>query len=121
MRRLAVLFTTLIMTVLLAPGLPAHAAGTFTNPLNGSADPTLTYANGFYYLATTLGDRIGIWKSASLAGLASAPENTVWRDGDGSRNKQMWAPALYRFGQRWYVYYTASDGVDGNHPIRVRA
>jgi GH43 family beta-xylosidase len=105
----------LACALLLLPSTPAQAATSFTNPLNGSADPTLTFFNGSYYLATTLGDRIGIWRSPTLGGLASAGENTVWRDGDPSRNTQMWAPALYRFGQRWYVYYTASDGVDANH------
>ncbi len=112
-RRLTLLLTTLLL--LLVPGVPAQAAGSFTNPLNGSADPTLTYVNGNYYLATTLGDRIGIWRSPRLAGLATAGETTVWRDGDPSRNQQMWAPALYRFGQRWYIYYTASNGTDAAH------
>ncbi|GIH08447.1 hypothetical protein Rhe02_65140 [Rhizocola hellebori] len=114
MKRLAWLLTTALLLALM-PTAAASAAGSFTNPLNFSADPTLTHANGNYYLATTLGDRIGIWRSSTLAGLASAPENTVWRDGDASRNQQMWAPALYRFGQRWYLYYTASNGVDANH------
>ncbi|WP_117209252.1 family 43 glycosylhydrolase [Allorhizocola rhizosphaerae] len=112
LKRLAILAAC---ALLLLPAAPAQAAGSFTNPLNGSADPTLTFYNGYYYLATTLGDRIGIWRSPTLRGLASAPENTVWRDPDNSRNKQMWAPALYRFNGRWYVYYTASDGVDANH------
>ncbi|WP_020525348.1 family 43 glycosylhydrolase [Catelliglobosispora koreensis] len=112
MKRLALLVTCLLLVL---PAAPAQAAGSFTNPLNGSADPTLTYYNGNYYLATTLGDRIGIWKSPTLAGLKNAPENTVFRDPDNSRNKQVWAPALYRFGERWYIYYTASDGVDANH------
>src|SRR5688572_12181272 len=114
MKRLAWLLTTALLLALV-PSLPAGAAGTFTNPLNFSADPTLTFVNGNYYLATTLGDRIGVWRSPTLAGLSSAPENTVWRDGDPSRNQQMWAPGLYRFGQRWYIYYTASNGVDANH------
>ncbi|HEX6681962.1 MAG TPA: family 43 glycosylhydrolase [Candidatus Limnocylindrales bacterium] len=103
------------LALLAMPAAPARAAGSFTNPLNFSADPTMTYFNGSYYLATTLGDRIGIWRSDTLGGLASAPENTVWRDPDNSRNKQMWAPAMYRFNNRWYIYYTASDGVDANH------
>lgn len=105
--------------LLLLPAAPARAASTFGNPLNPSADPTLTYFNGNYYLATTLGNRIGIWRSPSLAGLATAPETTVWRDSDASRNKQMWAPGLYRFNGRWYIYYTASDGVDANHRMYV--
>jgi hypothetical protein len=56
LKRLALLA---MCALLLLPAAPAQAAGSFTNPLNGSADPTLTYFNGSYYLATTLGDRIG--------------------------------------------------------------
>lgn len=89
--------------------------GTFTNPLNPGADPCLRYAAGRYHLLTTQGDAIRMWSSPSLATLATAPARTVFRDPDPSRNKQVWAPALYAFDGRWYVYYTASDGVDANH------
>lgn len=125
MRRVIVMATlaTSLLALLLPTAPPASAAVGFRNPLNQGADPTLTYFNGSYHLATTLGDRIGMWRSPTLAGLASAPENTVWRDPDASRNKQVWAPALYRFdrpeGPRWYIYYTASDGVDANHRMYV--
>ncbi|MGY4767355.1 glycoside hydrolase family 43 protein [Kribbella sp. CWNU-51] len=72
-----------------------------------------------YYGATTRGDRIGVWSSPSLATLLVQPEQVVWRDTDPSRNTQMWAPAFRHVGSRWYIYYTASDGVDANHRMYV--
>ncbi|MEV0619889.1 glycoside hydrolase family 43 protein [Nonomuraea sp. NPDC050404] len=105
---------------LIVPASPANAATqSFRNPVNPSADPSLMFHNGNYYVATTRGDRIGIWKSPSLATLLSATEQVVWRDSDNSRNKQMWAPAFRHVGNRWYIYYTASDGVDANHRMYV--
>ncbi|GAA1679425.1 family 43 glycosylhydrolase [Kribbella yunnanensis] len=92
---------------------------TFRNPVNPSADPSLMYYNGKYYVATTRGDRIGIWSSDSLATLLVQPEKVVFRDSDPSRNTQMWAPAFRHVGSRWYIYYTASDGVDANHRMYV--
>jgi len=92
---------------------------TFRNPVNPSADPSLMFYNGKYYVATTRGDRIGIWSSNSLATLLIQPEQVVWRDSDTSRNTQMWAPAFRHVGSRWYIYYTASDGVDANHRMYV--
>ncbi|GAA4983627.1 GH43 family beta-xylosidase [Nonomuraea thailandensis] len=97
----------------------ASAAQSFRNPLNPGPDPSLLYHESSYYLATTGGDRISIWKSPSLATLLAAPENVVWQDSDPSRNTQMWAPAFRQVGSRWYLYYTASDGVDANHRMYV--
>jgi GH43 family beta-xylosidase len=115
--------------VLLLSGLPASSASpvledaalsqTFRNPVNPSADPSLMFDNGRYYVATTRGNRIGMWSSPSLATLLVQPEQVVWRDSDPSRNTQMWAPAFRKVGGRWYIYYTASDGVDANHRMYV--
>ncbi|TDW60786.1 glycoside hydrolase family 43 protein [Kribbella pratensis] len=115
-----------LLTGVLAPAAPAAqkqegvvASQTFRNPVNSAADPSLMFYNGKYYVATTRGDRIGIWSSASLATLLVQPEQVVWRDSDTSRNTQMWAPAFRHVGGRWYIYYTASDGVDANHRMYV--
>src|SRR5688572_2039986 len=78
--------------------------GSFRNPLNGGPDPFLTYADGHYLLATTQGDAIRVWKARSLAELAFAPGITIWQDTDPARNQHVWAPAIYRFDGRWYVY-----------------
>ncbi|WP_245930399.1 glycoside hydrolase family 43 protein [Allonocardiopsis opalescens] len=97
------------------PAEPVRAApAEFRNPLNRGADPTIVYHNDMYYLSTTQGDRLTIWRSPSLAGLATADPIDVWRDSDPSRNTELWAPALHRFphadgGHRWYLYYTAAD------------
>ncbi|MFE6451067.1 glycoside hydrolase family 43 protein [Nocardiopsis dassonvillei] len=87
--------------------------GTFRNPLNAGADPTIVHHDGNYHLSTTQGDRISVWSSPSLATLATAEPVEVWRDSDPSRDTELWAPALHRFqtgdGPRWYLYYTAAD------------
>ncbi|AZM64944.1 MULTISPECIES: family 43 glycosylhydrolase [unclassified Streptomyces] len=102
-----------------APRTAAAAAGTFRNPLNSGPDPFMTHWNGAYYLTTTQGDRITMWRSPSLGTLPTADPITVWRDSDPSRNRNLWAPEFYRFGNRWYLYYTADDGVDEHHRLYV--
>ncbi|GHH71572.1 hydrolase [Streptomyces sulfonofaciens] len=104
-----------------APGTvrPAAGSGTFRNPLNTGPDPFMTYFNGAYYLTTTQGDSIRMWRSPSLATLLTAAPATVWTDADPSRNRNIWAPEFYRFGDRWYLYYTADDGVDDHHRLYV--
>ena len=92
-----------------------QVSGPFRNPLNAGPDPFLVTDGGFYYLTTTQGDAVRIWKAASLAELAVAPATAVWQDG----SQQVWAPAFYRLDGHWYLYYTSDDGVDANHRIRV--
>ncbi|MFD5140678.1 glycoside hydrolase family 43 protein [Streptomyces sp. NPDC058378] len=98
---------------------PPAAAVTFRNPLNTGPDPFMTHWNGNYYLTTTQGDSIRMWRSPSLGTLAAADPVTVWTDSDPSRNRNIWAPEFYRFGDRWYLYYTADDGVDDHHRLYV--
>ncbi|MGW1132959.1 family 43 glycosylhydrolase [Streptomyces griseoluteus] len=101
------------------PVSSAAASGTFRNPLNTGPDPFVTYANGAYHLTTTQGDSIRMWSSPSLATLLDADPKTVWTDTDASRNQHIWAPEFYRFGNRWYLYYTADDGTDEHHRLFV--
>ncbi|WP_163508845.1 glycoside hydrolase family 43 protein [Fodinicola acaciae] len=121
MRRVirALVAAFLVVACLAAPAQAAPASTTFRNPLNAGPDPFLTWYQGNYYLSTTQGDAIRIWKAPSLNQLLAAPANTVWRDSDGSRNQQVWAPEFYFLDGHWYVYYTADDGVDANHRIYV--
>ncbi|MFJ9855116.1 family 43 glycosylhydrolase [Streptomyces sp. NPDC101150] len=100
--------------------IPAvKAAGTFRNPLNTGPDPFMTYAKGAYHLTTTQGDSIKMWSSPSLGTLFDTDPVTVWRDTDPARNQHLWAAEFYRFGDRWYMYYTADDGVDEHHRLYV--
>ncbi|WP_232323896.1 glycoside hydrolase family 43 protein [Catenuloplanes japonicus] len=97
----------------------AAATGTFRNPVGAKPDPFMTYFNGNYYLAMTEGDSIKMRRAPSVAGLLNAAPVEVWRDSDASRNKEVWAPEFYRVGDRWYIYYTADNGVDENHRLYV--
>lgn len=95
-----------------------HATG-FRNPLNGGPDPFMTTYQGNYYLSTTQGDAIRIWKAPSIGQLLTSPAHEVWKDTDGSRNQEMWAPEFYLINGHWYLYYTADDGTDAHHRLYV--
>ena len=115
---------TLLVGLVCAPEATAGreapaAAGTFRNPLNTGPDPFVSYAKGAYHLTTTQGDSIKMWRSPSLSTLLDADPITVWTDTDASRNQHIWAPEFYRFGDRWYLYYTADDGTDEHHRLYV--
>lgn len=99
----------------------AHCAPQFQNPINGGPDPWMVYYQSNYYLATTQGGSIRIWKSPTLAGIKTASPNVVWRDSDPSRSTGIWAPEFHFLSNHWYLYYTAtsSDRVDDNHRMHV--
>lgn len=107
------------MTRLLAAGdLPP---GKFQNPINPGPDPWLLFYEGNYYLTTTQGDVIRIWKAPTLAELKTAPPVTVWRDDHLDRSRGIWAPEFHFISNRWYFYYTATSGdnKDANHRMHV--
>ncbi|MFD5317639.1 glycoside hydrolase family 43 protein [Streptomyces sp. NPDC127098] len=120
----AALLALLFGFVAAPPQTTASAASapsdtTFRNPLNPGPDPYLTHWRGNYYLTTTQGNSIRMWRSPSLGSLLTAEPVTVWTDTDPSRNRNIWAPEFHRFGDRWYLYYTADDGVDEHHRLYV--
>ena len=60
-------------------------AATFRNPLNAGPDPFLTHYQGEYYLTTTQGNAVPIWKSRTTAILpASAPKCRGGSPGGGA-------------------------------------
>src|SRR5690606_32498491 len=65
---------------------------TFTNPINPGPDPWLLFHAGSYYLTTTQGDCIRMWKAPSLEALKTAEPATLWRDNDPNRSHGIWAP-----------------------------
>lgn len=110
----------LLPLLILSPASPAlAAAGSFRNPVGTGPDPFMTYFNGNYHLAMTEGGSIKIRRAPSVAGLLRAAATTVWTDTDTSRNQHIWAPEFYRFNNRWYLYYTADNGVDEQHRLFV--
>ncbi|NUO53505.1 MAG: family 43 glycosylhydrolase [Polyangiaceae bacterium] len=97
-------------------GVPAM---TFRNAINMGPDPFMAYHDGSYYLATTQGDAVRMWKAPTVGQLLTAEPITVWQDPDPTHNQQVWAPSFHFIGGHWYVYYTGSDGIDDNHRIYV--
>ncbi|MFI5913094.1 family 43 glycosylhydrolase [Dactylosporangium sp. NPDC051541] len=95
------------------PGTGGGTGGTFKNPLDTQGpDPWLTYYNGYYYLAATTWNRtITMRKSATLGGLATAPETVIFNLTRSNGAGTMWAPEFHLLngpnGQRWYLYYVA--------------
>jgi GH43 family beta-xylosidase len=96
-------------------------ADTFQNPINPGPDPWLQWHDGNFYLATTQGSAIRMWRAPTLAGLREAEPATIWTDDHPDRSRGMWAPEFHRIGDRWYLYYTAtsSDNSDDNHRMHV--
>lgn len=97
-------------------------AKTLANPLikTPSADPWIVYDRGHYYYTATLDPSGGvwIWKTRTLGELERAEKVKVYEaPPDGERSRQIWAPELHRFGGKWYLYFTASNGVDETHRI----
>jgi GH43 family beta-xylosidase len=103
---------------------PMTSAKTFRNPLKkNGADPCLTYYKGWYYLSTTTGGDIQIRRARKMAELHDAPDQVVWKDDHPERFRDMWAAEFHRLegpnGARWYLYYTASDGKEGDTHHRM--
>ncbi|MFE6619064.1 family 43 glycosylhydrolase [Streptomyces sp. NPDC057740] len=113
-RRSLILCVLAALLALMATTQPASAADgrPYTNPLKSSkgADPWLQYHDGNYYLITTTFTGIlGIRKSPTLAGLATAPNVQVYSDTTSTRNTNFWAPEMHLFNGHWYVYYSAGQ------------
>ncbi|GAA2897446.1 family 43 glycosylhydrolase [Nonomuraea rubra] len=112
-RRLLTLAVTavvaLAMCVVTSGRAEAAPGPSFTNPVvpvPNSADPTLVFHNGFYYyVATTWTSDVVMRRSATIAGLRSAPEQLVLRTGGNT----MWAPHLEQINNRWYLYYSVEQ------------
>jgi GH43 family beta-xylosidase len=81
----------------------------------------MVYFDGNYYLTTTQGDGIRIWKAPSLAGLKDARPVTVWTDTNAARCMGNWAPEAHFLNHHWYMYYTATsrENADENHRLYV--
>ena len=113
------IITSLLLGVLASP---AQSAGTFTNPLDDHGpDPWLQYYDGNYYLAaTTWNNTITMRKSATLGGLASAPDTVVFTLTRPNGAGTMWAPEFHLLdgpdGKHWYLYCTA-----GEEPFRLQS
>ena len=111
---------TLVFLFLIAGALNAQQK-TFTNPLLPSgADPYSFYKDGFYYYTNTLGNRIELWKTKSIADLKTAEHKFIFSPPAGTPySKEIWAPEVLFLNEKWYAYFAADDGSNDHHRMYV--
>jgi GH43 family beta-xylosidase len=98
-----------------------QAPQTFTNPLlPEGADPWCIYKDGFYYYTHTTQENITLFKTASIAELATAEKKVVFTPSAGTEySKELWAPEIHFLQGKWYIYYAADSGRNIDHRMYV--
>lgn len=95
----------------------------FVNPIGEGADPWIVRdeANDRYLWCDQIGNRgLVVRESQRLTSLGTP--HVVWdAPKTGPVSQQVWAPELHRIGDRWYIYFAASDGDNANHLAYVLA
>lgn len=94
-----------------------NVESTFTNPLKTSgADPWVTQYNGKYYYTYTQGSKLVLYETTAMSELALAKYDEAWVPPTGMMySKNIWAPELHRFNNKWYMYFAADNGSNANH------
>ena len=76
------------------------------------ADPWVLKTKEEYFFTASYPsyDRIILRRAATLNGLQSAAEKTVWwSHSAGPMSKYVWAPELHRIDGVWYIYFAAAE------------
>ena len=105
-----------------APATTApNSARTFSNPLLPSGpDPWVIWWKGFYYYSNSTGRNLTLRKTADITNLKRAQTKAVWTPEPGHPwSKELWAPELHRWGNKWYIYFAADAGDNASHRIYV--
>jgi GH43 family beta-xylosidase len=96
---------------------------TFRNPIlpSPSADPWVIQHDGWYYYCESRHqDSIWIRKARCVTEVGHHEGNMVWSaPAFGPDAKSLWAPELHWIEGKWYIYYTADDGLNENHRMWV--
>ena len=117
------LFAVLAFMLSLAYSLATDKAddgGTFVNPLlDAGPDPWALWHNDEYFYMHTMGDRLVLWRTRDITDLRNAESKTVWIPTDPANSRNLWAPEIHNFDDKWYIYYAADDGNTDNHQLYV--
>ena len=97
------------------------ATNSFTDPLlEAGPDPWVVYWKGFYYYSNSSGTNLTLRKTADITDLRHAEKKAVWTPEPGHGwSKEVWAPELHRWGNKWYIYFAADAGDNSSHRIYV--
>lgn len=103
------------------PTPAVHAGETFTNPvLDHGPDPWVVYWKGNYYYSNSGGSHVALFKTRDITDLRHAKKVVVWTPEPGHAwSKELWAPELHRWGNKWYIYVAADAGSNDSHRIYV--
>lgn len=95
--------------------------GKFVNPIGPGADPCVIKDGARYLWCSSKGDLgINIGVSDKLNSLGR--KHTIWSaPASGPLSRQVWAPELIHYQERWYIYFAASDGRNETHLTYVLA
>ena len=97
------------------------SADSFTDPLlQTGPDPWVVWWKGFYYYSNSTGTNLTLRKAADITDLQHAQTKVVWVPEHGHPwSKEVWAPELHRWGNKWYIYFAADAGDNASHRIYV--
>ena len=83
--------------------------------LEDRADPWIIRDGDRYLWCFTEND-LGVALYATDSPMRLGTKHLIWQaPATGPFSQQVWAPELHRFGNRWYVYFAASDGNNATH------
>jgi GH43 family beta-xylosidase len=86
------------------------------NPLvRQRADAQISRIGSAYYMTASVPayDEVVLRRAHTVAGLAIAPENVLWRKPEhGPMAGYIWAPELHHFDGKWQIYFAAGDEDD---------
>ena len=89
----------------------------FTNPMRESgSSPCVVFSEGRYYYTQSTYVRVSLWSAESIAGLKDAQEHVVYTPDEAY---YISGTRLYRFNDRWYIYYSSDDGDLSRRSVHV--
>lgn len=95
------------------PGIPSQIRCSIA-----ATDPWVVFWKGFYYYSNTTGSNLTLRKTADIADLRHAETKIVWTPQPGHPwSRELWAPELHRWGNKWFIYFAADAGENSGHRI----
>lgn len=98
----------------------------FRNPLTNQnlSDPFVTYDNvtGYYYLIATSSDKIEMYRSKKIGDIIRGGDSKVIYQSEPSKKVfgPMWAPEMYKIGDKWYIYTSCQEIYTENQWIETK-
>lgn len=98
-----------------------YNADQFTNPiLSNTTNPYVLMKDGNYYFTSDNQTFISLYNATSMAYINFAYKKTIYTPPLNAENtNNITSPELYYIDGKWYLYYSADNGIDSNHRMFV--